>query len=154
MTALVSQCLRLGYHLEEWKVAKGVCIPKPGKKSHDQAKSFWIISLLSCLGKLIQKVTATLITHEAKRRNILHVSQFGDRRGRLVVDAASILVAAVEEAWDQKKIAATLMMDVKGAFLTDNRACLLHKMRQAKMDENLIQWTGCHESRMTCCWEP
>jgi hypothetical protein len=47
ITALVSQCLRLGYHPEEWKVAKGVCIPKPGKKSYDQAKSFRVISLLS-----------------------------------------------------------------------------------------------------------
>jgi hypothetical protein len=33
------------------------------------------------------------------------------------------------------------MMDVKGAFPTVNHACLLHKMRQAEMDENLVQWT-------------
>jgi hypothetical protein len=139
--ALVSQCLCLGYYPEEWKVAKGVCIPKPGKKSYDQAKSFWVISLLSCLSKLIEKVMATLITDEAKWCNILHVGQFGTWRGRSAMDATSVLVTAVEEAWDQKKIAAMLMMDVKGAFLTVNHACLLHKIWQAKMDKNLIQWT-------------
>jgi hypothetical protein len=33
--ALVSQYLYLGYHPEEWKVTKGICIPKPGKKTYD-----------------------------------------------------------------------------------------------------------------------
>jgi hypothetical protein len=32
-----------------------------------------------------------------------------------------------------------LIMDIKGTFPTVNRVCLLHKMRQPKMDENLIQ---------------
>jgi hypothetical protein len=98
ITVLVSQYLHLGYYPEEWKVAKGVCIPKPGKKSYNQAKSFWVISLLSCLGKVIEKVTATLITNEAKCHNILHISQFGARCGRSAMDAMSILVVVVEEA--------------------------------------------------------
>jgi hypothetical protein len=135
VTSLVSQCLCLGYHPEEWKVAKGVCIQKPGKKSYDQAKSYRVISLLSCLGKLIEKVVATLITNEVERCGILHVGQFGAQRGRSAVDAESVLAAAVEDAWEQKKITATLMMDVKGAFPTVNRSCLLHKMHQAKMDD-------------------
>jgi hypothetical protein len=63
ITAFVSQCIYLGYYPEEWKVAKGICIPKPGKNSYEQAKSYHIISLLSCLGKLIQKVPTTLITN-------------------------------------------------------------------------------------------
>jgi hypothetical protein len=33
--ALVKQCLSLGYHLVDWKVAKGVYILKPGKKNYD-----------------------------------------------------------------------------------------------------------------------
>jgi hypothetical protein len=52
-----------------------------------------------------------------------------------------MLVAAVEEAWEKKWIMAALMMDIKGAFPTVNRACLLHKMRLAQIDENLVQWT-------------
>jgi hypothetical protein len=33
--ALVRQCLYLGYHPLDWKIANRVCIPKPGKKSYD-----------------------------------------------------------------------------------------------------------------------
>jgi hypothetical protein len=32
------------------------------------------------------------------------------------------------------------MMDVKGAFPMVNRACLLHKMQVAHLDENLVEW--------------
>jgi hypothetical protein len=70
--ALVSQCLRLGHHPEEWKVAKGICIPKPGKKSYDQVKSYWVISLLSYLGKLIEKVVAILIANDIELRHVLY----------------------------------------------------------------------------------
>jgi hypothetical protein len=64
--ALVSQCICLGYYPKEWKVTKGICIPKPGKKTYEQAKSNYIILLLSCLGRLIEKVATTLITNDVK----------------------------------------------------------------------------------------
>jgi hypothetical protein len=35
---------------------------------------------------------------------------------------------------------AALMIDIKGAFPTINRACLLHKMWRAQLDENLVTW--------------
>jgi hypothetical protein len=51
------------------------------------------------------------------------------------------LLATVEEIWEKKKITAALMMDIKGACPTVNHTCLLHKIHQAKMNENLVQWT-------------
>jgi hypothetical protein len=56
------------------------------------------------------------------------------------MDAAAVLVAAVQDVWEKKRVATALMMDVKGAFPTVNRACLLHKMRVAHLDENLVEW--------------
>jgi hypothetical protein len=56
------------------------------------------------------------------------------------MDAAAVLVAAIEDAWEKKRVAAALMMDVKGAFPAVNRACLLHKMQVAHLDENLVEW--------------
>jgi hypothetical protein len=140
VTALVASCLWLGYHRKDWKIAKGVCIPKPGKPSYDKVKNFRVISLLSCLGKLIEKVTAILIAEAVETNNALHIGQFGGRRGRSAMDAAAVLVAAIEDAWEKRKITAALTMDVKGAFPTVNRACLLHKMRGVQQDENLVTW--------------
>jgi hypothetical protein len=142
VTALVLQCLCMGYHPCDWKIAKGICIPKPGKKAYDQAKSFQVISLLSCLGKLVEEVAATLIADTVEENGALHLGQFGGRCGRSAADAAATLVAAVETVWENKRIAAALMMDVKGAFPTVNRTCLLAKMRDSNIDENLVAWTG------------
>jgi hypothetical protein len=52
-----------------------------------------------------------------------------------------VLLATIEEIWEKKKIAATLMMDVNGIFPIVNHTCLLHKMHQAKIDKNLVQGT-------------
>jgi hypothetical protein len=92
------------------------------------------------LGKLVEKVAAILIVQAVETNDSLHIGQFGGRRGRSATDAAAVLVAAIEDAWEMQKIAAALMMDVKGAFPTVNRACLLHKMRRAQLDENLVTW--------------
>jgi hypothetical protein len=74
------------------------------------------------------------------------------------VDAIGVLVATVEEIWERKKIAAALMMDIKGVFPTVNCTCLLHKMCQAKMDKNLVQWIDSfmsnHRVKITMNGEP
>jgi hypothetical protein len=54
------------------------------------------------------------------------------------VDTVGVLLATVEEIWQKKKIAAALMIDIKGVFPTVNCTCLLYKIYQVKMDENLV----------------
>jgi hypothetical protein len=83
-----------------------------------------------------------LIADTVEENGALHLGQFGGQRGHSVADAAAMLVAAVEIAWENKRIAATLMMDVNGAFPTINHACLLTKMRDTNIDENLVVWMG------------
>jgi hypothetical protein len=44
------------------------------------------------------------------------------------MDVATILVAAIEDTWEKQKVTSALIMDIKGAFPTVNRACLLYKI--------------------------
>ena len=55
--------IRLGFHPEHWKTARGVTIPKPGKDDYSLAKSYQVISLLDCLGKVVEKTAAYLISN-------------------------------------------------------------------------------------------
>jgi hypothetical protein len=87
-----------------------------------------VISLLSCLGKVVEQVAAILIVEAVEANESLHISQFGGRQGGSAMDAAAVLVAAVEDMWEKKRVAAALMMDIKGVFPTVNRVCCLHKM--------------------------
>jgi hypothetical protein len=55
--------LRFGYHYYKFKYAICVVILKQGKSSYKTAKSYRPISLLSCLGKIIEKIAATRISN-------------------------------------------------------------------------------------------
>jgi hypothetical protein len=76
VTSLVANCLWLGFNLTDWKIAKGVYIPKPGKPSYDKAKNLQVISLLSCLGKLVENIAAILIAEAVEANESLHIGQF------------------------------------------------------------------------------
>jgi len=97
-------------------VARGVTIPKPGKDDYSKAKSYRVISLLNCLGKVVEKVVATMMSEHCEREGTLHTGQYGSRKRRSAVDAVGVLMTEVQQAWGEGKVAASLCMDVAAAW--------------------------------------
>ena len=89
-------------------MARGVTIPKPGKDDYSKAKSYRVISLLNCLGKVVEKVVATMISEHCEREGTLHPGQYGSRKRRSAVDAVGVLMTEVQQAWGEGKVAAAL----------------------------------------------
>jgi len=58
---VVKMLFRLGIHPRVWKEVKGVVIPKPNKPNYGVAKAYRVITLLNCLGKVVEKVAANAI---------------------------------------------------------------------------------------------
>jgi len=48
-----------------------VVIRKPGKDDYTQLKAYCFILLLSCMGKVVKKVVAELLSEEAEGRELL-----------------------------------------------------------------------------------
>jgi len=82
----------MGRHASVWKRASGVVICKPGKDDYTQLKAYRYISLLSCIGIVVENVVAELLSDEVERRGLLSAGQLGSRRGRSAIDAAAIMV--------------------------------------------------------------
>lgn len=61
VVALVQGCIRTGYHPCTWKTAKGILLRKQGKPTYSVAKAYRVISLLNCLGKVVERAIATWI---------------------------------------------------------------------------------------------
>ena len=141
VVALVREHIRLGFHPEHWKTARGVTIPKPGKDDYSQAKAYRVISLLNCLGKVVEKTVAYLLSNQCERTGALHPGQYGSRPQRSAVDAVGLAMARTQQAWTQGKMVGALLMDVSAAFPSVAKDCLVRGMRDLKLDENLIQWT-------------
>jgi len=133
--------IRTGRHPSVWKRASGVVIRKPGKDHYTQLKAYRSISLLRCMGKVVEKVVAELLSDEAERRGLLSDGQFGSRRGRSAIDAVAIMVDRSHAAWKGGHIAGVLLMDIKAAFPSVAKGRLVNLMKVRQMDGDLIQWT-------------
>ena len=55
---LVRASIYAGHHPKEWKEAIVCVIPKPRQADYTIPKNYCPISLLKCLGKLVEKIVA------------------------------------------------------------------------------------------------
>jgi len=115
-----------------------VVIHKPGKDDYTKHKANRSISLLSCIGKVVKKVVADLLSEEAERRRLLSDGQFGSRKGRSAIDAAALMVDRAHAAWMNGHITGVLLMDIKAAFPSVAKGRLVNLMNVRQMDGVLI----------------
>ena len=71
----------------------------------------------------------------------LHSGQMGARKQRCAIDAVASLVHKVQECWAEKKLAAALFMDVKGAFDHVSKTKLVERMTELGIDGDIVRWT-------------
>ena len=64
------------------------------------------------------------------------------QKKRLAIDAVATLVHTVQEKWEEKKLAAALFMNVKGAFDHVLKGQLFTRMIELGVDGNMVTWTG------------
>lgn len=141
ITTLILQCLNKGFHPKTWKKAKGILLKKPNKSDYSIAKSYRVISLLNCFGKIVEKIVATALSNFCEQNELLHEGQFGYRKQRNAIDAVAKLILTTENAWNQKQQLGALFMDVKGAFDCVIKKQLLQKMMELNIPNFLIHWT-------------
>ena len=104
-------------------------------------RSYRVISLLNCLGKALERVVCELLDRPCNEHQALHPGQFGSRRGRLAIEAVATMVGLMEHAWERGRIAGALCMGVEAAFPSVNPVCLVRRLRELNVDENLVMWT-------------
>jgi hypothetical protein len=118
-----------------------VVIQKPGKEDYTKLMSYRTISLLSWMGKVVEKVVTELLSDEAQRRALRSDGQFGSRQKRSGMDAAAIIVDRAHAAWNKDKATGVLLMDLKESFPSIARGRMIHAMKAKKIDAELIRWT-------------
>ena len=92
ITELLAACLRARHHLKQWKEAVVCVIPEPGQANYTLAKNFHPISLLECLGKLLEKIVAKLIYRDMTKFPLIPTTQFGRHNTSSMLDAGLTLL--------------------------------------------------------------
>jgi len=100
---LFTACLTWGTHPPEWKTANCVVIPKPGKKTYSDPKSYCPISLQSCFGKLLESIVAKWLSQAALTCGATHPSQMGAQAENSAIDALLRTITPIAKAISQKK---------------------------------------------------
>lgn len=113
---------------------------KPNKLDYTVVKSYRIVSLLNCLGKVYKGMAADMLADWCKVDGIVHERQMGSRRQRSTIDAVTRVTQQVQEAWGEEKMAGMLLMDIKEAFNHVSRNELIRKMEAMRADSDLVRW--------------
>lgn len=130
-----------GYHPRCWKQATGVILKKPGKPDYSAPKAYRVISLLNCLGKVLERMLAMRLGALAEVTQLLHPSQIGGRRRKSAVDAGLLLLNEVQQQRRLGRHTSTVLLDIKGAFDHVALNQLLNVMASLELPYSLISWT-------------
>ena len=140
-----------GYHPVSWREGIGIIIAKVGKKDYSSPKSYRVIALLNCLGKVLEKLFATRLSFLANTAGLLDSSQLGGRKQRSAVDTALLLTHFVEQQRLSRKAASktittTIFLDIKGAFDHVAKDKLIGVLERLGLPKALISWARCFVS--------
>ena len=134
-----------GYHPSAWRSGIGVILPKPGKRDTSDPKSYRIIALLNCLGKVLEKIYATRLSYLANTSGLLHDSQMGGRKQRSTIDAALLLTQYIEEQRLSRKVPSrtvttSIFLDIQGGFDRVSKEKLLEMLEKLRLPRTLVTW--------------
>lgn len=139
--ALFQACVNLGHHPSPFKHATMIVIPKVNKPDKSHPRSFRPISLLSVLGKGLERVLAKRFAFIALEHKIVGSQQFGALPRRSAVDLTSMLTHDVELAFARREVASLLTLDIQGAFDAVCPGRLRHRLIQQGWPLSLANWS-------------
>ena len=115
LTILFNAALHIGYFPQSWKHATVKLVPKPGK-DNKEAKNWRPISLLSCVGKLFERIIGNRLSSHLEKHKLLSPYQSGFRKGRMTTEQLFRLSEDAHSSFKKKGITAALFLDAEAAF--------------------------------------
>ena len=125
-----------------WKKAIITPIHKKGKDKKNPS-SYRPISLLSCLGKLLEKVINRRLLSFLEDHNILSPTQTGYRKHRNTEDQLALIAQEIENAFQERKKVVAVFFDMTKAFDKVWREGLLLKVLQCGVSGRMYRWIRC-----------
>lgn len=116
LCTLLRASLAIGYLPDIWREVQVVFIPKPGKETYTQAKSFRPISLTSFILKVLEKLVERYIRDEVLNKIPLFTNQCAYQAGKSCELAIHKVVTKIENTLRSKETALGTFIDIEGAF--------------------------------------
>lgn len=128
LTHFFNTCFKAGNFPRPWCSATTAIIRKSGKDCYAEHNEYRPIALLSCLGKVFEKILTRRLNYWAESSAAISPCHMGGRRQHNVDDAATILPTWVKAKWREGKSVGGLFLDVKSSYPSVHNIRLLHKI--------------------------
>ena len=139
MSDIFSLSLKHGYIPKAWKQAAVLLIKKPDKVSTNPA-NYRPISLLSCLGKLLEISINSKLNAWAEQNNKINIEQSGFRNHRSTQDQLFRLTQQISQGFNRKHTTTSVFLDIEKAFDRVWHNGLRHKLLSMDTPPHLLRW--------------
>ena len=124
---------------EEWKLAHIITFPKPGRDPTLES-SYRPISILSCLGKTLERMIVARLHFYLESKDLLHNYQFGFRPNRSTLDPLLLMEHDIQNALRCQEVVLVVFFDIEKAFDSVPHQTILSKMTKLGITGNLFNW--------------
>jgi hypothetical protein len=115
-------------------------VPKPGKEDYSLLKCYHPVALLECLGKLLEKIVATHLTHNITSLCLIPTTQFGTHPFSLMIDAGLCLTHDIEMAHTLGGVCSSLLFNIQGFFDNVNHGRLTALIESLGFAPEICRW--------------
>ena len=131
-------CFQVGLYPDDWKRARVRMLLKPGKPPDDSA-SYRPISLLSCLGKILEKIIKIQIDSADSRYKLIPEIHAGFRPKRSTQECFLRLMETAGAARKKKKVVVAAFVDVDKAFDRLNHDVIKYRVRRLPIPRKTVR---------------
>ena len=141
ITSLIHACIQAGHHPHNWKEAMVCVIPKPGQADYTVPKNFQPISLLECMGKLVEITVVRLMYQEIIQWELIPTNQFGGRMASSTVDAGLCLDHDVQNPHTAGLRTGICLFNISGFFNNVNCPRLSQLIQDLGFAPEIVNWS-------------
>ena len=122
-----------------WKEAIIILIPKKGKDKKNP-RSYRPTSLLSCVGKLLERMINRRLINHLESNNVLSPTQTDYRKHRSTEDQLAYLSQNIEDAFQEKKKVLAVFFNLSNAFDKVWKEGLFVKLLRTGVRSKMYMW--------------
>ena len=139
---LFKASLRTGYIPSKWREGRAVFIPKPGKSSYTDKKSYRMITLSSFQLKWLERLVHWHLEGSQRLQLGMHRRQFGFKAGVSCETALHYLVRRIEKAMEHQEYAVGIFLDIQNAFPTVAISSINRALERLGVNAGLRTWVS------------
>ena len=136
---IFNQSWNTGVFPHSWKEAILIPILKKGKDRHNKS-SYRPISLLSCLGKTMERMVNKRLQYHLEKNRLINPTQSGFRKNRNTEDQVAYITQEIENGFQQKMKTLAVFVDLSKAFDKVWKEGLLLKLTRKNVNNKMFSW--------------